>query len=85
MDSVCMGRDVGEEESSPSMLFVVAKVKAGRSKKTISGSGYISIQGWNKNQEVAIREDPKCYTKVTLSYEKGHISCAISTFREGTT
>lgn len=49
---MCMGRGVGVKEGSPSMLFVVAKVKAGRSKKTISGSCNISIQGWNKNQEL---------------------------------
>lgn len=55
------------------------KAKAGRSKQAISGSCYLSTQGWSRNQEVTVRKDPECYTKVTLSFEKGHISNAIST------
>ena len=65
------------------MLFAVAKVKPGRSKKTISGSFYISIPTWDRNQEVIIRKEPECYTKVILSYERGYISSAIPTFKRG--
>lgn len=77
------GRGVEVRESSPSMLFAVAKVKPGRSKKTISGSCYISIPAWDRNQEVIIRKEPECYTKVILSYERGYISSAIPTFNRG--
>lgn len=42
MDSVCMGRGVGIKEKSPSVLFLAAKVKAGRGKKASQGAATLA-------------------------------------------
>lgn len=42
MDNVGMGRGVGVKESSPLMLFVVAKVKEGRRKKPSQGAAILA-------------------------------------------
>lgn len=65
------------------MLLALTNVKPGRSKKIISERCYISIPGWDRNQEVTIGKQPECYTKVTLSYKSEHISCVIPTFSRG--
>lgn len=50
-----------------------------RQKKTISESCCVSKPCWDRNQEV-IRKETENHTKLTLSFERGHISCAIPPF-----
>lgn len=80
VEGVCAGRGVRVRESSPSNLFAVAKVKPGKTKKTILGSCYVSAPGEDRDQEVTIRKEAGYYTKVILSIQRGHISCEIPTF-----
>ena len=68
VEDVCAG------SGSFSMLFAVANVKPGRSKKTISRSCYISTPDCNRSQKVRLRKEAEYYTKGILNFEMGHIS-----------
>lgn len=78
---VCPGWGVAvkKKKRSPSTAFAVAKVKPSRSKKTILESCYVSKPHWDRNQEV-IRKETEYHTKLILSFERGHISCAVPPF-----
>ena len=76
VEDVCAG------SGSFSMLFAVANVKPGRSKKTISRSCYISTPDCNRSQKVRLRKEAEYYTEI-LNFEMGHISWVSPTFNRG--
>lgn len=82
-EDVCAGEGMRIREISFPMLFAVANIKPGRSKKTISENCYVCVPGWDRNQEVRIRKEAEYYTKGPLSLKGGTFSAQFSPLTEG--